>query len=93
MLRRLQGTQSLREIAAELYVSQNTIKTFTLSLYRKLGVHSRSEAVAHSTDQGEPILHQGSRDKAAKALLQLVDRFDPAWEAKPRRGLHRRAAL
>jgi LuxR family transcriptional regulator, maltose regulon positive regulatory protein len=46
VLRRLQGTESLREIAADLYVSQNTIKTFTLSLYRKLGVHSRSEAIA-----------------------------------------------
>jgi LuxR family transcriptional regulator, maltose regulon positive regulatory protein len=46
VLRRLQSSQSLREIANDLYVSHNTIKTFTVSLYRKLGVHSRSEAIA-----------------------------------------------
>jgi LuxR family maltose regulon positive regulatory protein len=46
VLRRLQGSQSLREIANDLYVSHNTIKTFTVSLYRKLGAHSRSEAIA-----------------------------------------------
>jgi DNA-binding NarL/FixJ family response regulator len=46
VLRRLQGSQSLREIANDLYVSHNTIKTFTVSLYRKLGAHSRSEAIS-----------------------------------------------
>lgn len=46
ILQRLQGAQTLREIAADLYVSHNTVKTITLSLYRKLGAHSRSEAVA-----------------------------------------------
>jgi ATP/maltotriose-dependent transcriptional regulator MalT len=45
VLRRLQGSQSLREIASDLYLSRNTIKTFTSSLYRKLGAHSRAEAV------------------------------------------------
>lgn len=46
ILRRLQGTQTLREIASDLYVSHNTVKTITLSVYRKLGVHTRAEAVA-----------------------------------------------
>ncbi len=46
VLRRLEGSQSLREIANDLYVSHNTVKTFTVSVYRKLGVHSRSEAIA-----------------------------------------------
>ena len=45
VLRRLTGTQSLREIAGDLYVSRNTIKTITTSLYRKLGAHGREEAV------------------------------------------------
>jgi LuxR family transcriptional regulator, maltose regulon positive regulatory protein len=45
VLRRLQGPQTLREIAAELYVSRNTIKTLTTGLYRKLGAHSRTEAL------------------------------------------------
>lgn len=46
ILHRLQGTQTLREIASDLYVSHNTVKTITLSVYRKLGAHSRAEAVA-----------------------------------------------
>ncbi|HEU5483802.1 MAG TPA: LuxR C-terminal-related transcriptional regulator, partial [Microlunatus sp.] len=46
ILHRLQGTQTLREIASDLYVSHNTVKTITLSVYRKLGAHSRHEAVA-----------------------------------------------
>jgi LuxR family maltose regulon positive regulatory protein len=33
------------EIAAELFVSRYTVKTQALAAYRKLGVHSRSEAV------------------------------------------------
>jgi len=33
------------EIAATLYLSANTVKTHVRHLYRKLGVHSRQEAV------------------------------------------------
>lgn len=36
---------SFREIGSRLYVSQNTIKTQAISIYRKLGVSARSEAV------------------------------------------------
>lgn len=32
------------EIAAEMFVAQNTLKVHTRNLYRKLGVHSRAEA-------------------------------------------------
>lgn len=45
ILRRLHGTQTLNEIATDLYVSRNTVKTITLSLYRKLGADSRAEAI------------------------------------------------
>lgn len=45
VLRLLQGSLSLREIADELYVSHNTVKTHTRSLYRKLGARSRPEVV------------------------------------------------
>jgi LuxR family transcriptional regulator, maltose regulon positive regulatory protein len=36
---------TFREIAQRLYVSQHTVKTQALSVYRKLGVASRSQAV------------------------------------------------
>ena len=45
ILRRLNGPQSLSQIASELYVSPNTVKTHTSALDRKLGARSRSEAV------------------------------------------------
>lgn len=45
VLRLLQGTLSLHEIAAELYLSFNTVKTHTRAVYRKLGVHNREDAV------------------------------------------------
>ena len=45
ILRRLTGSQSLSQIASELYLSPNTVKTHTTALYRKLGASSRSEAV------------------------------------------------
>ena len=45
ILRKLATPQSVSQIASELYVSPNTVKTHTLSLYRKLGARSRLEAV------------------------------------------------
>jgi LuxR family maltose regulon positive regulatory protein len=45
VLRLLQGSLNLNEIAGQLYVSHNTVKTHTAALYRKLGARSRAEAV------------------------------------------------
>ena len=45
VLRLLQGPLALPDIASELYLSTNTVKTHTRSVYRKLGAHSRAEAV------------------------------------------------
>ena len=45
VLRLLQGDLSLNEIAVELYLSSNTVKTHARAVYRKLGAHSRAEAV------------------------------------------------
>ena len=52
MLRLLATDLSQREIGAELFLSLNTVKTHTRSLYRKLGVASREEAVARATALG-----------------------------------------
>jgi len=43
---------TFREIGERLYLSPNTIKSQTISIYRKLGVSSRSEAVHHAQRLG-----------------------------------------
>jgi LuxR family maltose regulon positive regulatory protein len=46
VLRLLASDLSLREIGGELFLSVNTVKTHKRSIYRKLGVSSRSAAVS-----------------------------------------------
>ena len=43
---------SFREIGARLYVSRNTVKTQAISVYRKLGVSSRSDAIDRAAQLG-----------------------------------------
>ncbi|MCY4727431.1 helix-turn-helix transcriptional regulator [Nocardioides sp. STR2] len=45
VLRLLQGSMSLHEISVELYLSPNTVKSHARAVYRKLGAHSRADAV------------------------------------------------
>ena len=52
ILRALPGPLTQREIGRELYLSINTVKGYTKSLYRKLGVTSRAEAVQRARDLG-----------------------------------------
>jgi LuxR family maltose regulon positive regulatory protein len=52
VLRLLRTQLSLAEIARELYVSHNTVKTQTRAIYRKLGVSSREEAVDRARAEG-----------------------------------------
>ena len=52
VLRRLTGAGSAREIAADLYVSHNTVKTQIRAIYRKLGVATREDAVARARERG-----------------------------------------
>jgi LuxR family transcriptional regulator, maltose regulon positive regulatory protein len=40
------------EIAGELFISPHTVKSHQLSLYRKLGVSTRSQAVARARELG-----------------------------------------
>jgi LuxR family maltose regulon positive regulatory protein len=43
---------SFREIGDQLYVSRNTVKTQAISVYRKLGVSSRSAAIGQASELG-----------------------------------------
>jgi LuxR family maltose regulon positive regulatory protein len=52
VLRALRGPLNQREIGAELYLSVNTVKGYTKSLYRKLGVASRPDAVRRGRELG-----------------------------------------
>ena len=51
-LRYLPSHLSFREIAAETFVTMNTVKTHAHSVYRKLDVRSRSQAVAAAVREG-----------------------------------------
>jgi LuxR family maltose regulon positive regulatory protein len=48
VLEELPTHRSLEEIGERLYVSRNTVKSHTIAIYRKLGVTSRSAAVAEA---------------------------------------------
>jgi LuxR family maltose regulon positive regulatory protein len=48
----LQTHRTFREIAERLYVSPHTVKTQAISIYRKLGVSSRSDAVERAAELG-----------------------------------------
>ncbi|HJZ02333.1 MAG TPA: LuxR C-terminal-related transcriptional regulator, partial [Streptosporangiaceae bacterium] len=52
VLRYLPSDLTAPEIAAELYVSQNTVKTHMRNLYAKLGTHRRHEAVERARALG-----------------------------------------
>ena len=39
---------SIREISEHLFVSENTVRSHRRALYKKLGVHSRDEAIARA---------------------------------------------
>ncbi|WP_434971218.1 LuxR C-terminal-related transcriptional regulator [Microbacterium sp. bgisy207] len=52
VLAALTGTESLAQIARRLHVSVNTVKSQVRSLYRRMGVSSRHEAIAEATRLG-----------------------------------------
>ena len=51
VLRLLGSGLSEREIGGELFVSFNTVHSHVKAIYRKLGVSSRTEAVARARDE------------------------------------------
>ncbi|MCX4830795.1 LuxR C-terminal-related transcriptional regulator [Streptomyces sp. NBC_00006] len=52
VLQQLQEEVSLRQIADDLYVSHNTVKSHTRAVYRKLGARSRAEALVRARELG-----------------------------------------
>ena len=52
VLRLLTSDLSTREIGERLCLSANTIRSHTRALYRKLGVHSRTDAIARAAALG-----------------------------------------
>jgi DNA-binding CsgD family transcriptional regulator len=65
LLRLLRASLTQSEIAAELGLSPNTIKTRTQAIYRKLGVHTRQDAIT----QGQLIGILNSATAASSAKL------------------------
>ena len=51
ILRLLPAPSSLRELAADLFVTPNTLKTHLRAIYRKLGAESREEAVIRARER------------------------------------------
>jgi LuxR family transcriptional regulator, maltose regulon positive regulatory protein len=49
---RLLPHHTVREIAQELFLSVNTIRSHIRALYRKLGVNTRADAVSRATAMG-----------------------------------------
>jgi LuxR family maltose regulon positive regulatory protein len=52
LFRLLGSHYSFREIGGQLNLSQHTVKSQAMSIYRKLGVSSRSQAIQHGRDLG-----------------------------------------
>jgi LuxR family transcriptional regulator, maltose regulon positive regulatory protein len=52
VLEKMDAEDSLREIGAKLFLSLNTVKSHARSIYRKLGVGSREEALRRERETG-----------------------------------------
>ncbi|HET9494659.1 MAG TPA: LuxR C-terminal-related transcriptional regulator [Chloroflexia bacterium] len=76
ILGRLAGGSTDRQIADELFLSLNTVKWYNRQIYSKLGVRSRTQAIAHARGAGlldapgpEPAHEPASQPLAQRSLL------------------------
>ncbi len=76
LLHHLPTHLSFREIAEELFVTANTVKTQARSIYRKLGVSSRAEAVACAKSAG--LLEAGDGPEHLRPVKSPRSGDDPA---------------
>lgn len=61
------------EIAARLFLSINSIKTYVRTGYRKIGAHSRAQAVRWAVEQRSPILAAYEHPAAPGAQATSLD--------------------
>jgi DNA-binding NarL/FixJ family response regulator len=84
VLQLLRGSLLMREIAVELGLSRNTVKSHTRAIYRKLGVSTRHDAISR---ESPPQLRPGGTATIAEPLteretevLELLDGSLPLRE-------------
>ena len=84
MLQLLPTSLTPREMAAELYLSLNTIKTHTRALYRKLGVQSRHAAIEEARRRQLIESHRSVRRRpATRAHARPMGYHQPPATPKP----------
>ena len=69
---------SFPEIAAEMFLSRTTIKSQALSIYRKLGASSRSQAVARSRELGL-LKGPGPATSRTESITSAVSSGEQGW--------------
>jgi DNA-binding CsgD family transcriptional regulator len=81
VLQLLPSHMSRKEIAAKLYVSVNTVKAHTKSIYRKLGASSRREAIEHGL--AARLLHSSLAEAIFSEQYQVVVPSCPTMADRP----------
>ena len=95
VLRYLPSNLKVPEIAAELFVSANTVRTHLRHIYAKLDTHTRGEAVARARDLGL-LIHRRERGgevepRRVDALLLRLDDLETEIGRLERQAAEQRA--
>jgi len=77
VLAHLSSDVTLEAIASELWVSRNTVKSQVRSLYRKIGVSTRADALAWATSEGLDSPQPGREPDDAKPTRLLMTYRQP----------------